>query len=87
MKNYTLNLIFLFIILNGFLNLNISEENKEYTNLFQDLKLLCKKLDSCERVFCHRDYHVRNIMLKKDALFWIDFQDARMGPHSMMLLV
>lgn len=68
--------------LNGFLNLNISEENKEYTNLFQDLKLLCKKLDSCERVLCHRDYHVRNIMLKEGRLFWIDFQDARMGPHS-----
>ena len=68
--------------LNGFLHLNVSEENPEYINLYQDLKLLCKKLDSCERVLCHRDYHVRNIMLKDKELYWIDFQDARMGPHA-----
>lgn len=34
------------------------------------------------RVFCHRDYHTRNILLKDGALYLIDFQDARMGsPH------
>ncbi|WP_158998818.1 aminoglycoside phosphotransferase family protein [Pigmentibacter ruber] len=78
---YELN-FFITHFLNGFLNLNISEDNPDYNNFYQDLKLLCKKLDSCERVLCHRDYHVRNIMLKDNELFWIDFQDARMGPHS-----
>jgi N-acetylmuramate 1-kinase len=68
--------------LNGFMNLNFSEQNPENKGLFDDLKLLAKKLDSCERVLCHRDYHVRNIMIKNDKIYWIDFQDARMGPHS-----
>ncbi|GMT42595.1 MAG: aminoglycoside phosphotransferase [bacterium] len=31
-------------------------------------------------VFTHRDYHSRNIMLKGDRIFILDFQDARMGP-------
>ena len=34
------------------------------------------------RVLCHRDYHSRNLMLHEDRLFWIDFQDARMGPAT-----
>ena len=28
----------------------------------------------------HRDFHSRNLMSHQDALYWIDFQDARMGP-------
>ena len=28
----------------------------------------------------HRDYHSRNLMMHKDTLFWIDFQDACIGP-------
>jgi aminoglycoside/choline kinase family phosphotransferase len=31
-------------------------------------------------VFCHRDYHTRNLLVKDDGLWVIDFQDARMGP-------
>lgn len=43
-------------------------------------------LDFCARaaavgpdVFCHRDYHCRNLMVLNDALVMIDFQDARLG--------
>jgi N-acetylmuramate 1-kinase len=33
-------------------------------------------------VFCHRDYHCRNLLVHKEGLFMIDFQDARLGaPH------
>ena len=32
------------------------------------------------RVFTHRDYHARNLILHQDRLVMIDFQDARMGP-------
>lgn len=66
--------------LNDFLHLGVSEDS--HSDLYQDLQKLCHNLDTCERVFCHRDYHVRNIMLKNGAIYWIDFQDARMGPHS-----
>lgn len=34
------------------------------------------------RVLCHRDYHSRNLMLHRDSLYIIDFQDARMGPDT-----
>ena len=31
-------------------------------------------------VYCHRDYHSRNLMLKNDKIVLIDFQDAGLGP-------
>jgi len=34
------------------------------------------------RVLCHRDFHSRNLMVKGDRLFMVDFQDARMGPYT-----
>ena len=30
----------------------------------------------------HRDFHSRNLMSKGGQLYWIDFQDARMGPAT-----
>lgn len=48
-----------------------------------ELTALCHWLDARPRVLCHRDYHVRNVMIAPNGeLGWIDFQDARMGPHS-----
>lgn len=33
-------------------------------------------------VFCHRDYHCRNLLVHDERLYMIDFQDARLGsPH------
>jgi aminoglycoside/choline kinase family phosphotransferase len=43
---------------------------------------LCEEIASWPRVLCHRDYHSRNLMLHAGRLFWVDFQDARMGPAS-----
>jgi N-acetylmuramate 1-kinase len=31
-------------------------------------------------VFCHRDYHTRNLLVFEESLWVIDFQDARLGP-------
>lgn len=31
-------------------------------------------------VFCHRDYHCRNLLVHQNELWMIDFQDARLGP-------
>ena len=33
-------------------------------------------------MLCHRDYHSRNLMRHAERLYWIDFQDARMGPAT-----
>ncbi len=41
---------------------------------------LSHEIASWPRVLCHRDYHSRNLMLHRERLYWIDFQDARMGP-------
>ena len=30
--------------------------------------------------FSHRDFHTRNLLIKNDTLWMIDFQDARLGP-------
>lgn len=41
---------------------------------------LCEEIASWPRVLCHRDFHSRNLMPHGGTLFWIDFQDARLGP-------
>ena len=41
---------------------------------------ICETLHQEPKVICHRDYHSRNLMIKRDKMYVIDFQDARMGP-------
>ena len=38
------------------------------------------------KVLCHRDFHSRNLLVKDNHLFALDFQDARMGPVSYDLV-
>lgn len=40
---------------------------------------ICRELNTQKMVLTHRDYHSRNIMIKDNSLFVIDFQDARLG--------
>ena len=44
--------------------------------------LLATEVGAYRRVLCHRDFHSRNLMVKGDRLFMVDFQDARMGPFT-----
>jgi aminoglycoside/choline kinase family phosphotransferase len=50
--------------------------------LSEAFHLLCQEIASWPRTLCHRDYHSRNLMLHRGRLYWIDFQDARMGPAT-----
>jgi aminoglycoside/choline kinase family phosphotransferase len=50
--------------------------------LSEAFHLLCQEIASWPRTLCHRDYHSRNLMLHRRRLYWIDFQDARMGPAT-----
>jgi aminoglycoside/choline kinase family phosphotransferase len=43
---------------------------------------LSEQIAAWPRVLCHRDFHSRNLMLSAGTLYWIDFQDARMGHAS-----
>ena len=68
----------------GFLNreLDQDEESKIRTALLG----LCETLAKEERVFVHRDFHSRNLMVREENLMLIDFQDARMGPRQYDLV-
>jgi hypothetical protein len=43
---------------------------------------LVERVTACRQVLCHRDFHARNLMVKGDRLYMVDFQDARMGPYT-----
>jgi aminoglycoside/choline kinase family phosphotransferase len=43
---------------------------------------LAEEIASWPRVLCHRDFHSRNLMPCDGTVYWIDFQDARMGPAT-----
>jgi hypothetical protein len=51
-----------------------------------ELLQIAEELAAEPRVFCHRDYHSRNLMLHDGQLYIIDFQDARMGPDTYDLV-
>jgi len=48
--------------------------------LIEESGRLAEELASYPRFLCHRDYHVRNLMVKDEQVYIIDFQDARQGP-------
>lgn len=54
--------------------------------LVSEFASLAAELAAFPRVLCHRDYHVRNLMLRLDRLYIIDFQDARLGPTAYDLV-
>ena len=54
--------------------------------LSAEWSVIVNELAAEPRVLCHRDYHSRNLMLHRDGLYIIDFQDARMGPDTYDLV-
>ncbi len=64
--------------LEGYRGADPSVEDR--ANLSEAFHQLSQEIAAWPRVLCHRDYHSRNLMLHQGRLFWIDFQDARMGP-------
>ena len=47
-----------------------------------EFRWLASDMAAEPRVLCHRDFHSRNLMLHRNRLHVIDFQDARMGPDT-----
>ncbi len=53
---------------------------KEFAAIREAFTDICRRLAAEPRVFTHRDYHSRNIMIpERGGMVCIDFQDARMG--------
>jgi aminoglycoside/choline kinase family phosphotransferase len=55
---------------------------EDRSTLSEAFHQLSQEIASWPRTLCHRDFHSRNLMLHRERLFWIDFQDARMGPAT-----
>lgn len=55
---------------------------EDRSKLAEGFHSLAATIASWPRVLCHRDYHSRNLMQHRGRLFWIDYQDARMGPAT-----
>ena len=53
---------------------------KNQFDLNNDFNSICNFILETPQCPCHRDFHSKNLMIKKNDLFVIDFQDARMGP-------
>lgn len=71
-------------LLNGLLKVKLSpEESLELDKTFLDLST---RLYQEPQVICHRDFHSRNVMIVRDKVFIIDFQDARRGPAQYDLV-
>ncbi len=60
--------------------IDLSVEDR--SRLAEGFHSLAARIASWPRVLCHRDYHSRNLMRHRGRLFWIDYQDARMGPAT-----
>lgn len=55
-------------------------KDKTATDLQKAFTDIAERLHNEPKVICHRDYHSRNLMIKLDEVYVIDFQDARLGP-------
>ena len=62
-------------------SLNIKSIDQKFSLAFKkEMSEILSEFKAEDYVYCHRDYHSRNLMLKSDEVFMIDFQDAGQGP-------
>ena len=54
----------------------------DYEVIRAEFQKIAELMASQPRVFTHRDYHSRNLMVHPDGLGVLDFQDALLGPAS-----
>jgi aminoglycoside/choline kinase family phosphotransferase len=52
----------------------------------EDSRSLSRYLANYSKYFVHRDYHSRNLMVEKEVIAVLDFQDARLGPPGYDLV-
>ena len=62
------------------------KKNYDYSLIEDGFSKICKIIAAHPMILTHRDFHGRNIMIKNDQIYFIDFQDARWG-HPLYDLV
>lgn len=75
--NYTLTYLF-----KTFLKQSLKNEDA----LQKEFEALSQLLANAPSVLSHRDFHSRNLMIKSNKIYFIDFQDARLGPPQYDLV-
>ena len=55
-------------------------KDKDKVDFKKNMEKIISKFKTEDYVHCHRDYHSRNLMVKENVVFLIDFQDAGIGP-------
>lgn len=79
-KNFFLKEIdFSFFHLQAILENPIELEQKQNSAL-KDLQDILLQIDQAPFSYCHRDFHSKNMMIFKNQLYLLDFQDAGKGP-------
>ncbi len=68
----------------GYLGAAISAEEQAAFRVF--FLSVCREALAQEKVFCHRDYHSRNLLVQGARLRIVDFQDGRLGPYTYDLV-
>lgn len=65
----------------AFLKMKNKKSSKElHKGFLSDIKQVVFQLKNTPFVFCHRDYHSRNLMITQGDIRTIDFQDGGYGP-------
>lgn len=70
--------------LSAYLNLSLTTDQVRL--LDNTFDWLTTQISTQPKVFIHRDYHSRNLILIGESLGVIDFQDAMCGPHTYDLV-
>lgn len=60
---------------------NLKPEKKLQSGYLKEWDSLCRQLVSFPLLPAHRDYHSRNLFIKDEKLYLIDFQDADLFPR------
>ena len=57
------------------------QKSRYFLDFSQEIELILTSLNESVQVYCHRDFHSKNLMVREDKIYFLDFQDAGVGPY------
>ncbi len=64
----------------------LHKRERDVQVFLKEITEVLTQVQTVRPVFCHRDYHSKNLMYNGGKLFLIDYQDARTGPAEYDLI-